>query len=55
MYDLQSFLELNASILCGNYCNLSDLENMMPWERDTYVILIQKYLQEQKERMEKKK
>ena len=53
MYDLQSYLQLNTSILCNRYCSWEELENMMPWERDVYVELINNYLQEQKEKTEK--
>ena len=33
-----------------NY-SLSDLENMMPWEREVYVALLVNYLKEQEQRM----
>lgn len=53
MYDLHGFLELNTSILCNQYCSWNDLENMMPWERDVYVMLIKNYLEEQREKAKK--
>jgi len=31
-----------------NY-SLSDLENMMPWEREVYVALLMNYLKEQEQ------
>jgi len=34
---------------------LSDLENMMPFERQVYVTLLVQYLQEEKERLEQQK
>ena len=30
--------------------NLTELENMMPWEREIYMGLLMEYLQEEKER-----
>lgn len=33
-----------------NY-SLQDLDNMMPWEREIYIILLNDYIQEQNERM----
>jgi|TARA_R110000823_G_scaffold295642_1_gene415391 hypothetical protein len=33
-----------------NY-SLSDLENMMPWEREVYVTLLINYLKEQEQQM----
>ncbi len=35
-----------------NY-SLTELENMMPWEREIYIGLLLDYLEKEKERMEK--
>jgi len=35
-----------------NY-SLSDLENMMPWEREIYVNLLKQFIEEQNEKMKK--
>ena len=35
--------------------SLTELENMMPWERDIYVGLLMEYIKEENERMEKEK
>ena len=35
-----------------NY-SLSDLENMMPWEREIYVNLLKQFVEEQNEKMKK--
>tara|TARA_B100001057_G_C22027064_1_gene635716 strand:+ start:365 stop:505 length:141 start_codon:yes stop_codon:yes gene_type:complete len=32
--------------------SLTELENMLPWERDVYVGLLQKYIKEENERIE---
>ena len=37
-----------------NY-SLTELENMMPWEREIYIGLLLDYLEKEKERMEKEK
>ena len=34
-----------------NY-SLEELENMVPWEREIYIGLLMKYLQDEKEQME---
>jgi len=34
-----------------NY-SLTELENMIPWEREIYIGLLMKYLEEEKERIE---
>jgi hypothetical protein len=35
--------------------SLSELEQMIPWERNIYVSLLIKYLEEEKERLELQK
>tara|TARA_Y100001973_G_scaffold83901_1_gene124560 strand:- start:90 stop:239 length:150 start_codon:yes stop_codon:yes gene_type:complete len=34
--------------------SLTELENMMPWEREIYIGLLQKYIKEENERIEKR-
>ena len=34
---------------------LSDIENMMPWEREVYVQLLIEYIKEEKKRREEEK
>ena len=35
--------------------SLTELENMMPWEREIYLGLLEKFIKEEQERMEKEK
>jgi hypothetical protein len=35
--------------------SLTELENMMPWEREVYVKLLLNWLEEEKERQKKQK
>jgi hypothetical protein len=35
--------------------SLSELENMLPWEREIYISLLVNYLKEEKERREREK
>jgi len=35
--------------------SLTELDNMMPWEREIYVGLLIKYIKEENERIEKEK
>jgi len=37
-----------------NY-SLTELENMIPWEREIYIGLLMKYLEEEKKRIEEEK
>jgi len=33
--------------------SLTELENMMPWEREIYIGLLEKHIREENERLEK--
>ena len=33
--------------------SLEEIESLMPWERDIYVILLNKYVEEENERIQK--
>jgi hypothetical protein len=33
--------------------SLTELDNMMPWERDVYIGLLQEYIKKENERIEK--
>ena len=35
--------------------SLTELDNMMPWEREIYVALLNQYIQEENERIKQKK
>ena len=35
--------------------SLTELENMMPWERDIYVCLLMEWIKEENERIDKEK
>ena len=41
-------LETNFSLIQHHKWSLSDIENMIPWERDVYVNYLVKYLEKQK-------
>jgi hypothetical protein len=52
-YDtLKNFYETNFALMQHHKYSLSELENMIPWERNIYVSLLVKYLKEEKERLE---
>ena len=55
-YDtLKNYYETNFALLQHHKYSLTELENMIPWERNIYVSLLVKYLQEEKERIELQK
>jgi len=45
--DLESYFRLNFALMQYHKYSLSEIENMMPWERDIYVGLLQQHLEEE--------
>ena len=44
--DLASYFKLNFALMQHHKYSLTELENMMPWEREIYVSLLQQYVEE---------
>lgn len=36
--------------MMSHYCSLTEIENMMPWERDIYISIINNYIVENKQK-----
>jgi hypothetical protein len=47
---LANMYQLNFALMQYHKYSLTELENMIPFERDIYVIMLQQYLQELEER-----
>ncbi len=45
--NLESYYKINFSLMQHHKYSLSDLENMIPWEREIYVSLLQQYIEEE--------
>ena len=45
--DLASYYKLNFALMQQHKYSLTELENMMPWEREIYVSLHQQYVEEE--------
>ena len=45
--DLESYYKLNFALMQHHKYSLTELENMMPWEREIYVSLLQQYVEEE--------
>ena len=52
--NLESYLKLNFAMMQYHKYSLTEIENMMPWERDIYVILLKNHLEEEEEKMKAK-
>ena len=44
---LESYYKINFALLQHNKYSLTELENMIPWEREIYLILLQQYIEEE--------
>ena len=47
--NLISYFKLNFSLMQYHKYSLTEIENMMPWERDVYVMLLQQHLEEEEQ------
>ena len=45
--DLESYFRVNFALMQHHKYSLTELENMMPWEREVYVSLLLAYLEEE--------
>lgn len=50
---LSSYYEMNFGLMQHHKYSLTELENMIPWERDIYVGLLINHLEEEEERMKR--
>jgi hypothetical protein len=46
--NLMNYYELNFSLMQYHKYSLTEIENMIPWERDVYVVMLQNHLEEEK-------
>jgi hypothetical protein len=49
--NLGNFFQTNFALMQHHKYSLTELDNMLPWERDVYVSLLMKYLEEESERL----
>ena len=45
--DMESFYKLNFALMQYHKYSLTEIENMMPWERDIYLGLLNQYIEEE--------
>ena len=46
--DLENYYRLNFALMQYNKYSLTEIENLIPWERDIYVGLLQAHLEEER-------
>tara|TARA_Y100001970_G_scaffold268675_1_gene360224 strand:- start:260 stop:436 length:177 start_codon:yes stop_codon:yes gene_type:complete len=45
---LENYFRLNFSLMQYHKYSLTEIENMIPWERDVYVEMLRAHLEEEK-------
>ena len=51
---LRNYYKTNFSLMQHHKYSLTDLENMIPWERDIYVTLLIQYIEEENQKLKDK-
>ena len=46
--DLESYYKINFALMQHHKYSLTELENMIPWEREIYITLLQQHLEDEK-------
>ena len=45
--DLESYFKLNFALIQHHKYSLTEIENMMPWEREIYLGLLNQYIEDE--------
>ena len=45
--DLENYYKLNFALMQYHKYSLTEIETLMPWERDVYVTLLKQHLEEE--------
>jgi len=45
--DLESYFKANFSLIQHHKYSLTELENMIPWEKEVYLSLLKQYIEEE--------
>jgi len=48
--DLENYFRLNFSLMQFHKWSLTEIENLLPWERDVYVGLLKNHLEEEEQK-----
>ena len=51
--DLENYFRLNFALMQYHKYSLTEIENMIPWERDVYVGLLKNHLEEEEQKQQK--
>lgn len=46
--ELESYFRINFALMQFHKYSLTEIENMIPWERDIYLALLQQHIEDEK-------
>jgi len=46
--DLENYYKINFALLQYHKYSLTEIENLIPWERDIYIGMLQQHLEDEK-------
>ena len=53
--NLESYYKTNFALIQHHKYSLTEIENMIPWEREIYISLLQQHIEEEKMRIEQER
>ena len=53
--DLETYYRINFALMQYHKYSLSDIENMIPWEREIYLSLLENHIREEEEKAARSK
>ena len=53
--DLESYFRINFALMQYHKYSLTEIENMIPWERDIYVGLLKIHLEEEEQKAQQQR
>lgn len=52
--DLESYYRINFALMQYHKYSLTEIENMIPWEKEIYLTLLEQHIKEEEEKAAKK-
>ena len=52
--NLESYYKINFALIQHHKYSLTEIENMIPWERDIYLTLLENHIKEEEEKSSRK-
>lgn len=52
--DLESYYRINFALMQYHKYSLTEIENMIPWEREIYLTLLENHIKEEEEKASRK-